>query len=169
MRLLLTILWIGFAFPMVAATAQDSNTGAICVLTFEDSNENGTRDEGEVPLAGIAVNIAVQNDVIIRNHITTSEDSPYCFNDLSNGTYTLSFADSPNHRATLQNSTEVTLEGDTIRTEFGAVSLPPFAESVQTDPPLETGSRLLVALLGALLVMLFMAALGGVIAAIFLY
>ena len=170
-------LLILLAALVPAVRAQDGDTAsAVCVLAYEDSNENSARDSGEVPLPGINVNLAVDTDVIVQSFITTQEPSPFCFEDLAPGMYNLYFDDSANHRATTQNSTQFTLAGgQRVRIEFGAVSesallAPDSPEAIEqannAGGQLETGNRLLVAALGSIFVMIFMFGFGVVLASI---
>jgi uncharacterized surface anchored protein len=158
--------------------AQDAGTtGSVCVLAYEDSNENGVRDSGEVPLPGISVNLAVETDIIVQNFITTQENRPFCFDELTPGDYTLYFDDSPNHHPTRQTKTDpfVVQANQRIRVEFGAVSESPLLQPGSPEAieqannaggQLETTSRLLIAALGAVVVMVFMFGFGVVIASI---
>lgn len=169
-------LLILLAVVVPALHAQDGNTSAVCVLAYEDSNENSARDSGEVPLPGINVNLAVETDVIVQSYITTQEPSPHCFEGLAPGDYNLYFDDSANHRATTQNSTQFTLGGSQrVRIEFGAVSesallAPDSPEAIEqansNGGQLETTYRLLVAAMGSIFVMIFMFGFGIVIASI---
>jgi hypothetical protein len=171
-------LLILMAVVMPALHAQDDVTAAVCVLAYEDLNENSERDSGEVSLPGISVNLAVDTDVIVRTFITTQENRPHCFENLTPGTsYTLYFDDSANHRATTRNvSDPFSLDaGARVRVEFGAVSesallAPDSPEAIEQASSgggqLETTSRLLIAALGSVVVMIFMFGFGVVIASI---
>ncbi|NJO71078.1 MAG: hypothetical protein HC825_03955, partial [Oscillatoriales cyanobacterium RM1_1_9] len=75
------------AIPLVAA----QDTSSVCVLAYEDANENGSRDTGELPLPGISVHLAVDTDVIIQSHITSQENDFFCFENLPPTLYTLTF------------------------------------------------------------------------------
>jgi hypothetical protein len=157
------------------AHGQESGS-AICVLAFEDANENGLRDTGENPLPGIAVNIAINTDVIVASHVTTDQNDHFCFEELTSGVYNLYFADSPNHRATTQNSAALALDNERIKVDFGAVSLSPFADETTTTAPaadiddeLALSTRLLIAALGTVFVMIFMLGLGVMIASVWFF
>jgi len=166
MRLTLITLFV-MLLGLSLAHAQETGS-SICVLAFEDANENGVRDAGEVPLSGISAHLAIETDIIFQTYISDAENRPHCFEGLPNGVYNLYFADSVSHRATTQNSAAISLEGtQRVRVEFGAVSLSPFAESSTTDPTdkqLATTERLLIAALGSVVLMIFMFGFGVAIA-----
>jgi len=169
-------LLILMALIAPAVHAQDSGlTAAVCVLAYEDINENGERDSGEVAMPGISVNLAVETDIIVRTHLTTLENRPYCFESLTPGTsYTLYFDESANHRGTSQNSIAFSIAAnERVRVEFGAVSesallTPGSPEAIEqagnSGGQLETTNRLLIAALGSVVVMIFMFGFGIVIA-----
>lgn len=170
----------GLMFVLVPGGIAQEGTpfGSICVLAYEDINENSVRDAGEVPLPGVPVYVAIETDLIIQSYITTQDNKPYCFEGLTPGVYNLYFADSPNHRATTQNSAALSLEAaQRFRVEFGAVAQPALLESGTPEAveiensqggQLDTVNRVLIAALGAFFVMIFMLGLGVVIAS-FIY
>jgi hypothetical protein len=172
------IVWLGIilvTLTLSVAHGQESSS-AICVLAFEDANENGLRDTGELPLPGVAVNIAINTDVIVASHVTTDQNDHFCFEGLASGVYNLYFVDSPNHRATTQNSAALALGAERIKVDFGAVPLSPFADeptatttAVDTTDELALSTRLLIAALGTVLVMIFMLGLGVMIASAWFY
>lgn len=170
-------IWISLIilsfYPVLTVNAQ-SSPDAICVLAYEDGNMNGQRDSGELPLPGISVNLAVQNDVIIATHITTSDNSSYCFQNLAPDTYTLTFEDSLNHKATTQNRTPpIQLSsGQSVRVDFGAVPVDPVrsqeeaAQNPEETDKLDSTTRLMLALLGAVIAMIFMIGFGAVLVSV---
>jgi hypothetical protein len=168
--LLPTILLLTLT-PLLPVHAQGSS-GILCVLAFEDLNENGVRDSGEAVFPGISVNVAVNTDVITATHITDPDSAPYCFENLPPNDYHLYFADSPNHRPTTENDAALTLEaGQRLRVEFGAVPQDPLrtpeeAAAENTSEQLSNTTRIMVALLGAVLVMVFMIGFGVVLASV---
>jgi hypothetical protein len=159
------------AVPWPAQAQEAPPTGnAICVLAYEDANANAVRDASEIPLPGITITLAVEGEVVIRSTITTTDTRRYCFDGLPDGFYILTFADGPTHRKTTTNRAELTLSNNMRATaEFGAVSLSPFedlpdAASTTASDSLPTASRIILAIAGALLVLVLMAGLGFLIA-----
>lgn len=171
--LLMTAALAGLKPPCIAA-AQQTQTGTICVSAFADTNGNGLQDTGESLLDGVNVNLAT-GGVIIATHITTLDDDPYCFEHLLPGIYTIRFTDSPTYRTTTANEGTFALEAGQRLTinAFGAFPIAPEtlpavvaaqkAAAEADDQPLETPTRLLLATVGAMLVMLFMVGVGAVI------
>jgi hypothetical protein len=171
-RLALVILcvWLGHAGRAAAQTP----TGAICVSAFADANGNGVHDPDEALLPGVNVNLATSG-VIIATHITTPGETEYCFERLLTGIYTVTFTDSPTYRATTASEGTFALDPGQRLTvnDFGAVPVPlanlraEVAAQVTAaqgpDKPLETSTRLLLATVGSMTVMLFMVGVGAVI------
>ena len=157
-----------------AALSAQISTGAICVSTFADLNANGLLDPGEPPLAGVNVNL-VTGGVIIATHITESNEPEFCFENLLRGNYTVTFADAPLYRMTTPHSGTFALdEGQRLTLDpFGAY--PIAAENVRAEllarqaahapvpAPFSTSVRLLLATVGAALMMLLMIGLGVII------
>lgn len=168
--LLIALLWWG-----AAPAAAQTDTGAICVSTFADSNGNGLRDESETPLAGVNINLATVG-VIVATHITAENEPEHCFETLQPGVYTLTFTDSPTYRTTTANEGTFALAAGQRLTinPFGAVPVP--TENLRAevaaqvlaaneDEPLEMSTRLLISTVAAMIVMLFMIGTGAVLLA----
>ncbi|MCC7446758.1 MAG: hypothetical protein IT324_05040 [Anaerolineae bacterium] len=157
----------------VLAQTQPANTGSICVLAFNDTSEiKGSRDSGEGLLTAINVNLMVNQNVIIANHITDGKE-PFCFTDLSPQQYTVSFS-SPLYQATTSTTFTFALgPGERASREFGAVSLA--AATPEASLPTEginidmtRGTRLGLSAASALLAMLFTIGIGMIIYSVFL-
>ncbi len=152
--------------------AQAQTTNAICVVVFDDDNGNTIQDPGEIPLAGITVTVALENELIIRSHITTTEPRPHCFEGLADGNYILTFVESPNHRPMMQNTTALSLaNGQPVQVKFAAIPQTPFEDqtvssSTAQSTQLSLTSRLLLGGIGAIFSAMLMIGLGGVIGAI---
>jgi hypothetical protein len=180
-RLLIVMTWVAAAtaclprpvFTVNRAAAQ-TQTGAICVATFADTNGNGQRDEGEPSLDGVNVNLST-GGVIIATHITAEGEDQYCFEHLLRGIYTVTFTPSPTYRITTASEGTFALEtGQRLTIDrFGAFPVgmeglraevaAQVAAARGSDKPLETSTRLLLSTVGSMLVMLFMVGVGAVI------
>jgi hypothetical protein len=163
----LCALWPGQA-------AAQTETGAICISTFADTNANGLHDQTETLLAGVNVNLATEG-VIIATHIIAPGEAQYCFENLLNGIYTVTFTDSPTYRVTTAS------EGTFALAAFQRVTIDPFgafpispenlraevavqvAAAQEKDKPLEASTRILLSTVGSMVVMLFMVGIGAVI------
>jgi len=121
----------------------------------------------------VNVNLAT-GGVIIATHVTAEGESEYCFENLLRGVYTVSFTDSPLYRITTAREGTFALDARQRLTldPFGA--FPVGAEGLRAevvaqaaaaseDEPLDTPTRLLLATVGATMVMLLMIGLGAVL------
>ncbi|NDJ77299.1 MAG: hypothetical protein GYB65_13685 [Chloroflexi bacterium] len=160
------------------APASPAQPGSICVSTFADIDGDGNNeaDTGipEQPLAGVNVNL-ITDDIIVANHITSEGETEYCFEGLVPGVYTVSFAESPLYRFTTGQTATRPLEAGQIL-KVDAVGAAPVAidnlrayyaarnaDTSDGDEPLEMSSRLLLAMVGSMVVMVFMIGLGAVL------
>jgi hypothetical protein len=163
-------LFLILAFWLPPAVFAQTPTGAICVATFADANGSGMRDPGEDLLAGVNVNLAT-GGVIIATHIIAPGEAQYCFENLLAGIYTVTFTDSPMYRITTANEGTFALDGGQrlMINDFGAFPIPASnlrAEVAAARPPakpLETSTRLMLATVGSMVVMLFLVGIGAVI------
>ncbi len=163
----LSALWLG------TARAQ-TETGAICISTFADTNANGLRDQNEVVLAGVNVNLATDR-VIIATHIIAAGEEQYCFEHLLEGIYTVTFTNSPTYRITTASEGSFAVgAGQRVTIDpFGAFPISPenlrtevavqVAAAQEKDQPLEASTRLLLSTVGSMVVMVFMIGMGAVI------
>ena len=175
---LLGVVWLALtglagAWSPASRAAAQAETGTICVSAFADANANGLREADEGPLPGVNVNLAT-GGVIIATHLTAEDEPEYCFANLLRGVYTVSFTDSPLYRITTAREGTFALDAGQRLTldPFGA--FPVGAEGLRAevvaqvaaaseDEPLDTPTRLLLATVGATMVMLFMIGLGAVV------
>ena len=58
--------------------------GEICLLMFEDANQDGLRDSAEGLLSGGMLNIT---GVVSDSYMTDGASEPHCFGDLDSGDY----------------------------------------------------------------------------------
>ncbi|MBN1564417.1 MAG: hypothetical protein JXA10_11300 [Anaerolineae bacterium] len=167
---LLAVLCTALIIGCPALVQAQPETGAICVATFADANVDGQRDPDEGALAGVNVNLVTGN-AIIATHITAEGETEYCFENLLPGLYTVVFTDSALYRPTTAQEGTFAVEGNRLTVNaFGAFPIPPenlrgevAAQYAKTDEPLDAPTRLMLALGGSMLVMLFMIGIGAVI------
>lgn len=156
----------------IPARAQ-AQPAAICVSTFADTNGNGVRDADEGALAGVNVNLST-GGAIIATHITAEGESEYCFENLLRGEYTVRFTEAPTYHITTPREGAFLLDAEERLTvdPLGAIPVPldqlradliaEHAAQQGADEPLDTATRLLLATVGSMMVMLFMIGLGAV-------
>jgi hypothetical protein len=166
--LLVLVFW---GHPAVFAQTE---TGAICVTTFADANGNGIHDPDEGLLPGVNVNLST-GGVIIATHIIAPGETQYCFENLLTGIYTVTFTDSPMYRITTAAEGTFPLDSGQrlIIKDFGAFPISTsnlraevaaqLAAAREPDKPLEASTRLMLATVGSMVVMLFMVGIGAVI------
>ena len=75
---------------------------------FEDSNQDGTLDDGETGLSGWTVNLSNSSNQVVATATTDSQGN-YSFNNLPSGTYTIQEVLQPGYIPTVPGSGGVTL------------------------------------------------------------
>jgi LysM repeat protein len=63
---------------------------AVCVLMFNDSNQNNIRDANEGLLGSGIITLRAENSSAVQEYVTTGETEPYCYLDLEPGDYNVS-------------------------------------------------------------------------------
>ncbi len=150
----------------VSGGGVNAQSGAICVIAFEDINQNALRDPGEPTLNDINLNLMVGSNIVVANHVTKG-NAPFCFEGLPAQQYTLS-AESPLYQPVDAAPRSFLLKaGERVTLEFGAVPLPTTfaalpAETVITIP-LTVPTRLGLSLAAALVVMALFSGIGLVV------
>ncbi|NDJ75528.1 MAG: DUF5050 domain-containing protein [Chloroflexi bacterium] len=121
----LALLLATTVFPGAApAVAQDA-TGEICVSAFEDRNGDGSPQESEPPLAGVAVTLAVGEVRVAQ--LTTGTEAEYCFQSLLPQSYTLTFTAPPGFAPTTTSTVTFALASGerNVIAPFGAAQPTP--------------------------------------------
>ena len=96
-----------------------TGAGSIGDYVWNDLNKNGIQDAGEPPIANVSVTLTYPNATTIIT--TTNSNGYYIFNNLSSGTYTLTFATPQGMLATIANQgTDDTKDSDPVN---GSVSV----------------------------------------------
>jgi len=133
-----------------------------CVVLFEDINGNGSLEDDESALAGGAVSMVNRSgSVSLTGTTNNSIDKPLCFDNITEGDYSVSIAAPQGYNPTTFTSRSFTLQrGETSTLDFGAqvsIKAPPAETATDDNSP-----RLpLLGVLGVLLI------LGGIALAIF--
>lgn len=117
----------GVVYPI---NPQD-NTASICVLLFEDANQNRIQESGEDSLAGGEI-LLTASGAPAGAHTTDSLPDPYCFEGLAAGSYVVEAASPAGYGLTTPDQLRVqAVAGAQIEVAFGAaqgvepVALPP--------------------------------------------
>jgi hypothetical protein len=106
--------------PEVAEAPEEvSGEGQVCVLLFDDTNQNGLRDLEEQKLAGIPVQVTSGGEVV-ASYTTDGVSEPYCFANLASDTYEVSWESLAYTPTNEQTWTAEVTSGATLTHEFGA-------------------------------------------------
>ena len=151
--------------------AQQTGSGSICVLAFEDDTHSGARQSGDALLSDVSVNLMVNDKVVIANHVTDGKE-PFCFPDLPAQQYTVSFSSPLYEPTTLTSYTFSLAAGERVTREFGAAKLQATAAATASGPgglTATTPGRIGISAAGAVLVMDFIGGIGLIIYGLFVH
>lgn len=175
-RILFTLLLTTFMLVGTTVTAQSG--GQFCVRAFEDVNANGQIDPGENLLTrGINVNLLDANNVTIASALLdqspTAAQGVVCFQFLAAGQYTISITSAEFQPTTPASiTTSISDSGVPEVVEFGARSItaaataPAAAGETSVLPDENQIIRILLAGLGALVVIIGLSIVGMIIYAV---
>lgn len=144
----------------VTEEPEAAGSATLCVLSYEDSNGNGTRDApGEPNLAGITF-VLNSNGEMLDRYTTDGVSEPYCFLDLTPGSYEVSWTGDAFTPTTEQTWQVDVQNGDILSQQFGAQ--PEGMAEAETEAANQGGlPNWAVALLGSLGVIVFLSAVGA--------
>lgn len=109
--------------------AQVQLFASVCVAMFEDSNQNGLREDGEALVAGGTLEVITPNNVIVGSHTTDGASEPHCFTQLDIGEY-IAIASAPaGYRLTMAQQVRLAPSENT-QIAFGAAP----EEAVVAEP-----------------------------------
>jgi len=112
------------ATPLLPTPTAFRGYGTVCVVLFDDVDGNARLDEGELWLAGGAINIIDRRGQVNINGETieiNEDEEPTCFENLEEGDYNVSIAIPDGYNATTSmNFPLKLLAGDTATLDFGA-------------------------------------------------
>lgn len=169
MRFIVVLMIVLLTF---SAAAQEGD-GQFCLRAFEDRNANGVQDANETVLqGGIGANLSNEDGIIIASALL--DDSPtrsqgtICFEFLESGQYTMNVTSASYTATTPDTLLDVVTEGSIPSVmDFGAQQIAVEAPSTAAVEPVvdsETSlSRLLLSMIGGLVALIVMAALGFII------
>jgi hypothetical protein len=167
--LILAVMVVMIAMVAPAQAAQNApGTGSICVLAFQDGNQNQVRDAGEGLLYDVNANLMVNQNLIMANHVTDGKE-PFCFPNLPAQQYSVTFSSPFYEPSTLASFTFVLAAGDQITKEFGAVPKVTSGDNTGSSLtiPMTRPVRLGLSAAAALVAMALVAALGLIIFGLF--
>ncbi len=129
--------------PTEQPVLQTTQTATICVLLFDDANENGIHEANEPLLAGGRADLSTMPDrEIIATYQTTGQDEPFCFGDLpadAGNEYVLAMYAPDGYRLTAAGQARVRPQvGEVRQLPFGAKQ---GAVEVAAVPPAEQAGQ----------------------------
>jgi LysM repeat protein len=125
--------------------------GTICVYLYNDINGNAIAETGETSLANGEVSVTSTAGDYSKTAPTTADDLPVCFENINEGSYTVSVAIPDGYNATTTQNYSVQLKGgDTSTIDFGAQ---PSSHLSISNEQGSGGSSLLLAIIGGLVLL----------------
>lgn len=110
------VVMVGTAQPAV----MPSNSASICVQVFDDVNNNRIQEAGEALLADAQIELSLAGNTV-NTYTTNGTDEPFCFDELSAGTYLVSAVVADDYGLTTPAHFTVRLTtGANITVNFGA-------------------------------------------------
>ena len=110
--------------PTATNTAVPSPRTALCLLAFDDANENGAYEVGEDLKTAVAFTIFNDN-AVVGNLISDGLSESQCL-ELEPGTYQVTRSTRPEESLTTEGNGIVILgRGDVVQLAFGSITAPP--------------------------------------------
>ena len=95
--------------------------GKICVILFNDRNGDSMRQEEEPSIPEGAISINNRSGTVSLTLKTIAGEEPTCFENIPEGSFTISVAVPAGYNATTTGTVDITLQtGDTTYVDFGA-------------------------------------------------
>jgi len=107
------------ATPEATATTETTRPVTLCVLAFEDADNDGQHDGDEALKAGVALTVASTNG-FSAEYVTDGLREPFCFDDLTTDEITISRAVDGETLTTPGKLTLALLPGETRTASFGS-------------------------------------------------
>lgn len=102
-----------------------ATTAKVCVLLFEDINQNRIQEAGENLLAGGVMSLVKGTDAA-GTYTTDGKGEPHCFEQLAAGDYVVAASAPSGYGLTTPDQLRVQLQpGSTINLIFGAAGIEP--------------------------------------------
>jgi LysM repeat protein len=110
--------------PTATNTAVPFPLAALCLIAFDDANQNSTYEAGEELKAAVAFTIFNEN-AVVGNLISDDLSESQCL-DLEPGTYQVTRSIRPGETLTTEGNGIVILgRGDVVQLAFGSITAPP--------------------------------------------
>jgi hypothetical protein len=136
----------------VVTTAPEVGGGSVCVLLYNDINGDAFRQDTEVSIPNGAVSVIGTSGQFSQTATTTAGVDPICFEKVPQGTYNISVAAPEGYNPTTQLNYTLDIKApEQIYVDFGAQLA---GKAKPQDPAADPGSNNLLAIAGAVLVLL---------------
>lgn len=123
--------------PPTPSPTEGPNKTAVCLLAFEDSNQDGVHDANEPLKAGVVFTV-FNNEAVIGNYVTDGISEPSCLEGLQPGNYQVTRSVGTNETLTTDGNWSLRLAKDAILTQaFGSHEQ---TAASPTQPPTATAT-----------------------------
>ncbi|OGO35536.1 MAG: hypothetical protein A2W35_21495 [Chloroflexi bacterium RBG_16_57_11] len=127
--------------PVLPTPSPRPGQGTLCILLFNDINGDSIRQESEPSIPGGAISFGNRTGTVSQAVNTTAGEEHQCFQELPEGTYTISVAVPAGYNPTTETDYETPLKaGDETYINFGAQANSQTLAEAPVIPPTE-GSR----------------------------
>lgn len=112
------------------------NTGvSICLLAYDDANENGVQDAGEDLKPDVAFTIS-DGEAVVSNYVTDGTSEPFCIQGISAGSYRVTRSKLPDEILTTPGDRAVSLTaGSSLDLVFGSYDIEDTLAVVSAETP----------------------------------
>jgi murein DD-endopeptidase MepM/ murein hydrolase activator NlpD len=109
----------------VAEPTPAPSGGTICLIAFQDDNQDGQRADNEPLRPAVAFTLA-SGETVVSNYVTDGVSEPFCLEALPVGEYRISRSIASNEQPTTTTDQTITLAaGDRLQIAFGSVNAQP--------------------------------------------
>ena len=107
--------------PPPTETAVPPPPTGVCLLAFEDVNQDGVHDAGELLKTAVAFTLFNENSVV-ANYVTDGISEPFCMTNLVEGTYQVTRSIGENETLTTPGDRGIVVQlGEMVDLTFGSV------------------------------------------------
>jgi LysM repeat protein len=101
--------------------AEQAGSGvSICLMAYDDANQNGVRDAGEELRPAVAFTVS-DGQQVVSNYVSDGTSEPFCIQGLDPGNYRVTRSNLPNEILSTPGDRAVSLtEGSSLDLEFGS-------------------------------------------------
>lgn len=119
---------------------EEEPSATICLSAYDDTNQNGERDDGEPLRSAVAFTIS-DVERVVSNYVTDGASEPFCIEGLAPGNYNITRSMASGEVATTENGQSLALQsGDSTTVEFGSYQgAEAVAELQATNPTTDEG------------------------------